>query len=164
MKRKLAGVAITMLVAALGGLTAGCGGGGKGTAGTATAPAGPPLTKAAFITRADAICRRTSATIRSAAAKLRAEAAKTGTVRKDKVAKFLKDSSLPAYDRQLDGLRELTPPKADEQAIDALVASLAGAIDSVKVDPTRYTSRTAVDPFDDFNGRARRYGMKACGS
>jgi hypothetical protein len=160
MKRKLAGAAITMLVAAL---AAGCGG-DKGTADTATAPAGPPLTKAAFIMRADAICRRTATAIRSAAAKLRAEGAKTGTIHKDKVAKFLKGSSLPAYDRQLDGLRELTPPKADEPAIDALVASLASAIDAVKVDPTRYTSRTAVDPFDDFNARARRYGMKACGS
>jgi hypothetical protein len=164
MKRKLAGAAITMLVAGLAVLAAGCGGGGgKGTAPSATT-AGPPLTKASFIARADAICRTTGARIRSAAAELRAEAAKTGTIRKDKVARFLKDSSLPAYDRQLDGLRELAPPKADERAIDALVASLAGAIDAVKVDPRRYTSRTAVDPFDDFNVRARRYGMKACGS
>jgi hypothetical protein len=160
MKRKLAGAAITMLVA---GLAAGCGGDGGGA--TTTAAGGAPLTKAQFIARADAICLATVARIRSGAAGMRAEEAKSRRLPPtDQIARFLKDTSLPAYDEMLDKLRDLTPPKRDEKAIDAFVGSLAGAIDTAKADPAKYATPSARDPFDDANARAKRYGMKACGS
>lgn len=161
MKRKLAGAAIAMLVA---GLAAGCGGDDKGKAATTTNGSGPPLSKTEFVARADAICTKTASTIKVAAAKLRKAGAKSGTLRKTQVAKFFTDSSLPAYERQLAGLRDLTPPSGDEQVIDAQISALAGAIDKVKADPIVYASRTAVDPFAEFNTRAPRYGMKVCGS
>lgn len=165
MKRKLAGAVITMLVA---GLAAGCGGGDgdADTAATTTTVTGrAPLTKAQFIARADAICLATVERIRAGAAGLRAAEAKSHKLPPaDQIARFLERTSLPAYDEMVDKLRDLTPPKRDEQAIDAFVGSLAGAIDTAKADPAKYATTSARDPFDDANARAKRYGMKACGS
>lgn len=163
MKRKLAGAAITMLVA---GLAAGCGGGdGAGSTGTTTAAGDAPLTKAEFIARADEICLATVKRIRSGAGRIRAEGAKSRKLPPtDQIAKFLKGTSLPAYDAMVDELRDLTPPKRDEKAIDAFIGSLAGAIDTAKADPARYAEASARDPFDDANARAGQYGMKVCGS
>ncbi|MEY2515269.1 MAG: hypothetical protein QOJ89_2627 [bacterium] len=163
MKRKLAGAAVTMLVA---GLAGGCGGGdATATATTTTAAGGAPLTKAELIVRADEICMATVQRIRSAAARIRSvEARSRRLAPADQIATFLKDTSLPVYDDMLGRLRDLTPPKRDEQAIDAWIGSLAGAIDTAKADPARYAKPSADDPFDDANARAKRYGMKECAS
>jgi hypothetical protein len=64
----------------------------------------------------------------------------------------------------LSQLRALTPPKPDETTIDGLIAALAGAIDTAKADPAKYSKNGAADPFDDANARATAYGMKVCGS
>ncbi len=156
MTRKLAGAATTLLLAAL---AAGCGGDkDSGAKGSAT------LTKAEFIERADAICSSAEARIDVAAAKLRAAGKKSGTLPRPAVVKFLRETSLPSYERMLIGLRELEPPKADERRIDAFLASLSGAIDAVEADPSKYAKRATADPFDDANKRAMDYGMKVCGS
>ena len=160
MKRKLAGAAVTMLVAAL---AAGCGSGGDNAAKTTTT-SGAPLTKAEFIAAADKLCTANTQRIEKAAAKLRAAAQKTGTLKVPDVATFLIKSSLPAYDDLLDKLRNLTPPTADQKTIDGLIASLAGAIDTAKADPNKYARNGAPDPFDDANARATKYGLKVCGS
>jgi hypothetical protein len=168
MKRNVAAAVLTMLVAAL---AAGCGssGGAKSTATVAPATAaGPPavrLTKAQFIFKANDICLGTSNQIAKAASKIRAQTKKTGKLPPTpQVAKFLQDTSLPAYDAMVDKLRDLTPPKRDEKTIDAYIASLAGAIDAAKANPVKYSSTSAPDPFADANARAVKYGMKACGS
>jgi hypothetical protein len=168
MKRKLAAV-LTMLAA---GVAAGCGGDDdKGTAtttgGATTTGAsvgGAPPTKAEFIATADGICQATNARIAAAATKLRESATKSGTIPVPQVTKFLTQTSLPAYDEQLDKLNALVAPKGDEQVVDGYVAALAGAIDTAKADPVKYSKNDAPDPFDDANARAQQYGMKVCGS
>jgi hypothetical protein len=166
MKRKLTAAVLTMLAA---GLAAGCGGDGKGTAttgggATTGTGGGAPPTKAEFVAAADRICAATDAKIEAAAAKLRASATKSGTIPVPQVTRFLTKTSLPAYDELLDKLHTLVPPKGDEKAIDGLVAALAGAIDTAKADPVKYSKNGTPDPFDDANARAQRYGMKVCGS
>jgi len=164
MKRKLAGAAITMLLA---GLAAGCGGGSDDDASTSSSgnvTSDEPLTKAEYIERADAICSVADARIDAAAAKLRAASKDTGTLKRSAVVKFLRDSTLPAYDRMLIGLRDLTPPTGDEAKIDPFIASLSGALDAVKANTEKYAKRTAADPFDAANKRAQDYGMKVCGT
>jgi hypothetical protein len=162
MKRKLAGAATTMLVA---GLAAGCGGGDTTATATTTSATGAPLTKAELIVRADEICMATVERIRSGAARLRSTEVRSRKLAPaDQIATFLKETSLPAYDDMLGRLRDLTPPKRDEKAIDAWIGALAGAIDTAKAHPARYATPSAADPFDEANVRARRYGMKACGS
>lgn len=166
MKRKLAGAMTALLLA---GLAVGCGGDdGKdrpsgGTDGTGTGAAAG-LTKAQFIERGDAICAAADKRIDAAATKLRQSSTKTGTLPIEQVVKFLTHSTMPAYERMLIGLRNLSPPKGDEQRIDAFMASVAGAIDAVKANPNKYAKRTTADPFDDANGRAKAYGFRVCGS
>lgn len=156
-------VAAVMIIAAV--AVAGCGSDGDDKNGSTTpANGGAPLTKAQFIASADGICKATTEKIASAATKLRESAKKTGTLPVRQVATFLTKTSLPAYDAMLDDLRGLTPPKADEKAIDGLIAALAGAIDTAKSDPVRYSKNGSPDPFDDANKRANAYGMKVCGS
>jgi ABC-type glycerol-3-phosphate transport system substrate-binding protein len=155
MKRKLAGAVLTMLVAAL---AVGCGSDGGGSAKTTTT--GPPLTKAAFVTAANKICAQTTAKISTAAAKFRdALAKKSGTIAVPDVVSFYKRTSLPAYNEMLDKLNDLTPPKADQKAIDGYVAALAGGIDTVKADPAKYSTKNAPDAFADANARAKKYGL-----
>ncbi|HEX4344947.1 MAG TPA: hypothetical protein VHZ31_05245 [Solirubrobacteraceae bacterium] len=169
MKRNAAAAVLTMLVAALAAGCGGSGGAGKstGTVAPATA-AGPPavrLTKTQFIFKANDICLGTSNQIAKAASKIRAQTKKTGKLPPTpQVAQFLEHTSLPAYDAMVDKLRDLTPPKRDEKTIDAYIASLAGAIDTAKANPVKYSSASAADPFADANARAVKYGMKACGS
>ncbi len=157
MKRKLAGAAVSLLVAAL---AAGCGSGGDSKTSTTSAT---PLTKAAFITTADKLCTANKRRIELAATSLRDAGKKTGTLQVPDVARFLIKSSLPAYDDLLNKLRDLNPPTADQKTIDELIASLAGAIDTAKADPNRYSHNNAPDPFADANARAKKYGMKVCG-
>lgn len=167
MKRNVAAAILTMLVAAL---AAGCGSGGSKKAGATVATSAKPaagvtLTKAQFVFKANDICLGTSQQIDKAASKIRAETRKTGKLPPaNQVARFLTDTSLPAYDAMLDKLRELTPPKRDDKTIDAYIASLAAAIDTARASPEKYASTSAPDPFADANARAVKYGMKACGS
>jgi hypothetical protein len=156
MKRKLAGAAVTLLVA---GLAAGCGGSGKDK----TTTVAKPLTKAQYIAQADVICTATKTEIATAAKKLKDAASKTGTLPVKQVAAFLTNTSLPAYNTMLNKLRDLDAPAADAKKIDDLIAALAGAIDTTRADPTRYASNGAPDPFDKANGLAIDYGMKVCG-
>jgi hypothetical protein len=162
MKRRFSGAAVTMLVAGL--VASGCGGSDKKDAATTAPASGPALTKPQFITAADNICKQTTDKITAAATKLRQSAKKTGTIPVPQVTKFLTETSLPAYDGMLDQLRALTPPTADEKTIDGLIAALAGAIDTAKADPAKYSKNGSPDPFDAANSRAIDYGMKVCGS
>src|ERR1044072_1561174 len=142
---------VTLLVAAL--AAGGCGGGGDDAKTVATTPVSTgPLTKAQFIAAADKVCKQTSDKISAAAASLRTAAKKTGTIPVSKVSKFLTQTSLPAYDAMLDQLRALTPPKGDEKTIDGLIASLAGAIDTAKADPVKYSKNSAPAPLQDATG------------
>jgi hypothetical protein len=162
MKRKLAGALATLLVAGV--AVAGCGGGDDKTASTTPPAGGAELTKAQYVAAADKVCKETTDKIAVAATNLRKAAEKSGTIPVPRVTKFLTDTSLPAYEGMLAKLRTLTPPKQDETTIDGLVAALAGAIDTAKADPAKYSKNGAPDPFDDANSRALAYGMKVCGS
>ncbi len=168
MTRKLAGAAIMIVLAGVG---AGCGGddksdpsSGSAGAGAATTASDAPLTKAAYIKAADAICAQANTKIQAGAAKLRTAATKDGTLEKTEVVKFFKQTSLPAYEAMVMALGGLAAPTSDEAKVDGFVAAVAAAIDVVKAEPAKFANRTADDPFDDANKRAREYGMKVCGS
>lgn len=157
--KQVAAVMVIALVA-----VAGCGGGDGDGDGSTTPAIGAELTKAQYVVAADKVCKATTDKIASAATKLRESAEKTGTLPVRQVATFLTRTSLPAYDAMLDDLRKLTPPKDDEKTIDGFVAALAGAIDTAKSDPVKYSKNGSPDPFDDANKRAMDYGLKVCGS
>lgn len=163
MTRRLSSAAATLLTIA-GLAVAGCGSDDDNKASTSTTPRGGELTKAQYIAAADKVCKATSDKIAVAATKLREAANKTGTIPVAQVTKFLKETSLPAYEGMLAELRALTPPKQDEKTIDGLIAALAGAIDTAKADPAKYSKNGTADPFDDANTRVIAYGMKVCGS
>jgi hypothetical protein len=167
MKRKLAGAAITMLVAGF--AAAGCGGDGKDTSATGATTASttgptPPLTKAAFIARADATCEAAMKRIDAAGRELQGASTQPRKLSQAQITTFLLQSTVPSYERMLGELRDLTPPKRDEKAIDGFVASLASSIDAIKANPSSYAKLTTANPFADANKRAKSYGMKVCGS
>ena len=126
-------------------------------------PAGPSCTKAQYIASGDKICAATTDKLAAAATKLRESAQKSGELPVSKVTAFLTNTSLPADNAMLDDLRALTPPKDDEETVDGFIAALAGAIDTAKSDPVKYSRNGSPDPFDDFNTRVSDYGMTACG-
>ncbi len=143
-------------------LAAAAGCGGDDDAGKAKTATTPPLTKAQYIDRADKICQASTAQLKAAGVKL--AGGREGKLSQAQIVTFLKDSSVPTYEQMLERLRALRPPPDDAGALDAYLASLANAIDTVKADPAKYAKPTAPDPFDDSNARAERYGLKVCGS
>lgn len=164
MTRKLTHAAIALLAVGL--LAAGCGSDDDGDgdkAKTATTP--PALTKAQYIERSDKICETSTTQIRAAGSKLRSDTAKAGTLPpQEQIVAFLKQTSVPTYQRMLEQLRALEPPPEVAADVDGYLGALKTAIDKVKADPTRYAKSSAADPFDEANARAKRLGLETCGA
>jgi hypothetical protein len=163
MKRMRITAAIVLLSCGL--AAAGCGGddGDKTAAKTTTTSA--PLSGTQYIARADRICEANTAKLDAAGAKLRDDAAKAGTLPpREQIVTFLRQTSVPTYERMLAQLRALVPPPDDAGPIDGYLAALAIAIDKVKADPAHYAKASAKDPFDEANTRAKRLGLDVCGS
>jgi len=162
MKRMRITAAIVLLSCGL--AAAGCGAddGDKTARKTTTAP---PLSGAQYIVAADRICKASTAQLEAAGAKLRSDTAKAGTLPpRAQIVAFLKQTSVPTYERMLQQLRALPLPPASAGPINGYLAALATAIYKVKADPDRYAKSSVKDPFDDANTRAKRLGLDVCGS
>lgn len=85
----------------------------------------------------------------------------------------LMDELVPVWEEQVDQLRDLAPPEADEQLIEDLLDDLDAAVDEMdeiidaaaEGDPAaRAKLDNDEDPMTDVDARAREYGMLVCGS
>jgi hypothetical protein len=122
-------------------------------------------TKAAFIKQADAICKKGNQEINKQA---HAYFKEVGLTRHEKPTKeqvtHLADQILiPSVQKQVDGVEGLTPPKGDEDQVQAVTDAANSAIDKGKQDPASLLSNK-TDPFKKANQLAKSYGLKVCGS
>jgi hypothetical protein len=78
----------------------------------------------------------------------------------------------PIFDKQLEDIRALEPPKEDKQLIETLIADQQATLDKFEADIAAAATGdqaallaldTEEDPFDDINRRAREYGLTVCG-
>ena len=115
------------------------------------------LTKAEFLKQGNAICANGNKEIDAAADKAFSSNQRPSNA---EVKKFAEDTLIPSVEGQIDDLRDLTPPSADEDQVNAILDEDDTALDETKADPTIVAS--GQDPFKKANQLAKSYGLTEC--
>jgi hypothetical protein len=142
MRRSVLGATVSLV---LGSVLAGCGGGSNDR-----------LTKDEFVKQADAICAKFDKRIETAAG---SAFANPGKPTDDEIAAFATSTIFPTIDEQLDDLRALEPPKADEAQVDAIFDEAQASLDELRANPALLTEDKG---FEETDRLARAYGLTAC--
>jgi hypothetical protein len=125
---------------------------------------GDGLSKAAFLQQGNAICTEGSNQLQAAfVAFANEKGLRPGqSPSRDQAAEFLATVALPGLQSQVDALRGLEPPAADEEEVDRLLTTTQELLDEAEADPRAFARRD--DSFAPANRLAIRYGLNACGS
>jgi hypothetical protein len=113
------------------------------------------LSKSDYIKQADAICAKDNKKLQAAGEKL------GNRPSKQQIAQFAKNDLVPTISSQIQELRALKPPKADQAKLNKLYDEVDRTLASLKSDPAK---ATRDDPFAHANAGAKAYGLKVCGS
>ena len=116
------------------------------------------LTKSQFIKQADAICKKGNKRI-DAVAKDTFSSNKQPS--KAQLTKFASDTLIPDIQRQVDDVRDLDEPSADEDQVNAFLDSAQAELDKGEKDPLYMTSDKS---FSKTNQLGKQYGFKVCAS
>jgi hypothetical protein len=145
---------LTMLagVAAFAMLVAGCGDGGDEES----------LTKAEYAEQGTVICKETVKDMGAALDELaKREKKEKGRPRKELATEFVEDSMLPAYESQLEELRDMPAPSADEAQLNAIYAEMQQGIDEVD-EKTPKVFLLTNKKLTQGKKKAEDYGLKEC--
>jgi hypothetical protein len=145
---------VALLFAGL--LVAGCGSSSSGTA-TSTAAAKPPLTKAQFLAQGNAICTQGNKNLEGPE-----KALGTSPTEAQFVA-FIKGPFKSEIQRQIDAIRALKAPSADQATVKHIFDLAQTELDRVTSDPKAVES-SSVSPFKEFATAAHAYGLTVCAS
>jgi hypothetical protein len=118
-------------------------------------------TKEEFIAQADEICAEGDAEINQAAQ----ETFGQGRPSPQQQEEFITETVLPSIQDQIDGIRELTPPEGDEEAINEFLDSAQTALDESVEDPTTIVESaqgSGEDPFAETARLGEEYGFQNC--
>ncbi len=144
-----AGAILAALLAT--GAVAGCGSGGD-----------KPLSKTEYIKQGDAICKKFGDKLDKAAQKQFADLGPNEAPSEKQLTPFVEDAVKPNIESQISGLRDLEPPKADKDKLNAIYDQVETALAKVEDDPESLLEQGA-DPFEKANAAAQKYGFKECG-
>jgi hypothetical protein len=157
---------IAMLVGALAiaAVASGCGSddNGDSTAETSSS-AGPALSKAAFIKQGDKICLEASREygkgIEDFLEENEVSQAKGPTSEQEE--ELLADIILPRIKAEMEELRELGPPKGEEEQVDEIFTAVEEVVAEGEDDPSTVTGNE--NPFAEPNAKAEAFGFEVCG-
>jgi hypothetical protein len=124
---------------------AGCGGGDETRQTEAPAP-----TRQEYITQANAICRSVAQDL------MAAQYLYDGSSREED-AEFIEEEVIPGFQRQIDEIRELTPPVGDEEKMQAALSAAERDLGDYREDPRRVPKG-----FQGLSRQLRRYGRGSC--
>lgn len=136
------------------------------------------LSKDELIERADAVCQATNDELEPVFEQIWVDLEESGGSEADLEALMFTrwdtamDTAAPVMLRQVDDLRELDPPEADEDLIETMLDDLETAIndfdalvnDAVAGDDNAKEALDGDDPAADVDRRAREYGFEVCGA
>lgn len=126
---------------------AGCGGGGD------------ELSKSQFVEQGNKICERTEQRITQAAD--RAFTTKGEIPSAQQITDFANETVDPALEEELNGLRDLTPPKDDRERVADILDAGQRGLEEVRRDPTSLIGER--DPLENYHELASGYGLDKCG-
>lgn len=111
----------------------------------------PAPTKEEFIAQAEAICSAADRDLRAAG-----EGVYTGDGLDEQEAAVVEKRVIPIFQREVDELRALTPPRGDEETIGAALSAAERDLGDLIEDPN-----TVPKGWQEFTRRFERYGMKS---
>jgi len=168
-----------LLVLAIALIAVGCGGGGSGSGGsgggsssdeTSSGDEAGSLSKAEFIKQADAICKEGSEEVRTEFAtylkenkiKEIGEGNESKAETEGRIEEVI-EAAIPTLQQQLDGIRELAAPPADEAQVNAYLEAAEEGIEKGEEDPVElFTATEKVLAKSD--KLAKEIGFKVCGN
>jgi len=162
---------VLLLVAALACLAlGGCGGGGEASGGDSTASGGQAetietssLDKAEFIKQADEICAEEAELfLKSITDYMVNHPPQSGESEQEVAADGVRQTLLPKFQNQIDRVRELGAPAGEEKEVEAILAAMQHAVDSLA---KRKEVALATDIDQEFRPAGRlaiRYGLEHC--
>ena len=119
-----------------------------------------PLTKAEYIERGSAICTEGSQKIEAGA---KATFSQQGSIPPvEEIRQFADEIVAPTIENEVERLRELGPPEADEERIEDILQAGSDGVDTVREDATILLSRTD-DGFNTYRELSSAYGLQNCG-
>jgi hypothetical protein len=155
-KRFKAVLAALVAVAAL--LAVGCGGGGGDDDATASA-----LTKSVLLNKSELICKEVpnqyAANLKQLTKKQLQEESSPPMNEEEKLVLL---GAVPALQDAVEEFEQLTPPEAQEEEFDAIIAALEKAVKELEEDPGR-ESTGPNSPFTEFDELSKSYGLAYCG-
>jgi peptide subunit release factor 1 (eRF1) len=140
---------------AIGLIAAGCGDDddGDGDGG------GEPLTKQEFVAQANQICAEGDKKIDQQGKEIFGQG-KPSTAQQEQ---FATEVLAPEVQSQVDQIRELTPPEADEETINKILDKAEEGIAQIKADPSVIASDQGVPPaLNEAGKEIGEYGAKEC--
>jgi len=143
LKRYGCAIAVALLAAGAG---AGCG-----------ADDEEALSKAEYIKQGDAICKAASAELRKQLTEMfPGDEEPSG----EELTNVIEDVFKPNIEGQLNDLRDLIPPKDDEETVNAIYEKVETGLAKLEDDPAVLLSTD--DPLEPANKAAEAYGFKVC--
>lgn len=134
-------------------------GGTSTSEGEAGGSSGKPLTKKEFVKQAEAVCTKIPATYTEKLKALEAEAKKKG--KKPTTGETNLKAAVPADYVAVEELEALTPPKGEEQKVEAIIASLEKAAKGLEANPEAELSGPK-SPYAEWQKLTGAYGLKSC--
>jgi hypothetical protein len=150
-RRLLAGA----VLAAVAALVAGCG--SSSSSSSSAAAATPPLTKAQFLAQGNAICTQGNKNLAGP------EKALGANPKEAQVVAFITGPFKSEVQRQIDAIRALKAPTADQATVKHIFDLAQSELDHVTSDPKAFLTAT-VSPFKPFSTAAHAYGLTVCAS
>jgi hypothetical protein len=157
---------IAMLVGALAiaAVAVGCGSDddGDSTAETGSS-AGPALSKAEFIEQGDEICLEASKEYGEGIEDFLSEndVSQTKGPTPEQEEELFADVVLPRIKVEMEELRELGPPKGEEERVDAIFTGVEEVVAEGEEDPGSLAG--GKNPFVEPNAKAKAFGFEVCG-
>lgn len=149
--RRLIAVA-TLLIAGL--IATGCGSSSSSNS-TSSAAAKPALTKAQFLAQGNAICTQGNK-------KLEVSEKALGTNPSDaQFEAFITGPFKSEVQRQIDAIRALGAPAADQSTVSHIFDFAQSDLDRVTANPSLFKTAT-TSPFRNFSTLAHKYGLTVC--
>jgi hypothetical protein len=134
--------------------------GGDSSSGGESTDSGVPPTKAEFIKQGEAICAKVPQEYTAAAEELEKETEKNKEPKPSKAETNAK-AAVPPLFVAIESFEELTPPKGEEEQVEAIISSFQSAAEGLEKKPaSEFTGPKS--PFAEFQKLTEAYGLKGC--
>jgi hypothetical protein len=116
-------------------------------------------TKAQFIKQADAICKKAHDRFGKA---FQQDFGSNPQPSQAQLNKFAESTLAPGVQGEIDDIRDLESPSADQDQVDAILDAEQKGVDKIKANPAILSPSVKEDPLSKGQHLAKDYGMKEC--